>query len=113
MSASPEEQTATQPEQPETPPSSKPAQNEVRSKRFNILRLEKRITATFSIMAKVFVIVLITIAAVFIARELSDSGYVITQINMPASFEEAGYTGPVVAKRISNQLNEIIRVTRS
>jgi hypothetical protein len=83
------------------------------AKGFNIVRLEKRITATFSIMAKVFVIALISIAAIFIARELGSNGYVITQINVPASFEEAGYTGPVVAKRISNQLNEIIRITRA
>jgi len=103
-----------QPEtEPTTEPSPKPAKKKIPSKGFNIVRLEKRVTATFSIMAKVFVIALISIAAIFIARELSDDGYVITQMNVPASFEEAGYTGPVVAKRISNQLNEIIRVTRT
>jgi hypothetical protein len=112
MSSLPEEQPAIEQAQPETP-SPKPTRKKIPAKGFNILRFEKRVTATFSIMAKVFVIALIGIAAIFIARELGDDGYVITQINVPASFEEAGYTGPVVAKRISNQLNEIIRVTRS
>ena len=84
-----------------------------RSSRFNVLRLEKRITAAFSIMAKVFVIALISVALIFIARELSKDGYVITQVNVPASFEEAGYTGPVVAKRISENLSKIIRITRT
>jgi len=111
MSTTPEEQPSAQPEQPENP--SKPTRKKIPAKGFNIVRLEKRVTATFSIMAKVFVIALISVAIIFIARELSSNGYVITQINVPASFEEAGYTGPVVAKRISNQLNEIIRVTRS
>jgi len=99
--------------EPTTEPSPKPTKKKIPAKGFNILRLEKRVTATFSIMAKVFVIALISVAIIFIARELSSNGYVITQINVPASFEEAGYTGPVVAKRISNQLNEIIRITRT
>jgi hypothetical protein len=98
---------------PDTEPSPKPTKKKIPTRGFNIVRIEKRVTATFSIMAKVFVIALISIAAIFIARELSDNGYVITQINVPASFEEAGYSGPVVAKRISNQLNEIIRITRT
>lgn len=78
---------------------------------FSIVKLEKRVTATFSIMAKAFVIILIAIAMVFITRELSESGYVITQVNVPPSFEEAGYTGPVVAKRISENLTRIINRT--
>lgn len=81
--------------------------------RFSVVKLEKRVTATFSIMAKAFVIILIAIAMVFITRELSESGYVITQVNVPPSFEQAGYTGPVVAKRISENLTRIINITRT
>lgn len=84
-----------------------------KSVRYSVVRLEKRVTATFSIMAKAFVIVLITVALVFIVRELSESGYVITQVNVPPAFEEAGYSGPVVAKRISENLTRIINITRT
>jgi hypothetical protein len=98
---------------PDTEPSPKPTKKRTPARGFNIVRVEKRVTATFSIMAKVFVIVLISIAAIFIARELSDDGYVISQINVPASFEDIGYTGPVVAKRISENLNRIIDITRT
>lgn len=84
-----------------------------KSVRHSVVRLEKRVTATFSIMAKAFVIVLITVALVFIVRELSESGYVITQVNVPPAFEEAGYSGPVVAKRISENLTRIINITRT
>ncbi|MFN8342939.1 MAG: tetratricopeptide repeat protein [Cyclobacteriaceae bacterium] len=83
------------------------------TKGFRVTRLEKRIGAIFSIMSRAFAIVLIGIAIIFLARELSKDGYVITQVNVPASFEAAGYTGPVVAKRIANQLNEIIRITNT
>lgn len=91
----------------------KPKPAKKSTSRFSIVKLEKRVTATFSIMAKAFVIILIAIAMVFITRELSESGYVITQVNVPPSFEEAGYTGPVVAKRISENLTRIINITRT
>ena len=89
MSTLPEEQPAVEQSQPETT-SSKLAKKKIPARGFNIVRVEKRVTATFSIMAKVFIIALISIAAIFIVRELSDDGYVITQINVPISFEEAG-----------------------
>ncbi len=111
-----EQQIPEIPEAETTPPENKtlkPTKKKIPARGFNIVRAEKRVTATFSIMAKVFVIALISIAAIFIARELSDDGYVITQINVPASFEDIGYTGPVVAKRISENLNRIIDITRS
>ncbi len=111
-----EQQIPEIPEAETTPPDNKtlkPTKKKIPARGFNIVRAEKRVTATFSIMAKVFVIALISIAAIFIARELSDDGYVITQINVPASFEDIGYTGPVVAKRISENLNRIIDITRS
>src|SRR5260221_159826 len=96
----------------ETPQPS-PKQKKSHRNRFNVMRLEKRVTATFSIMAKVFVIALISVAVIFVARELSDDGYVIQQINVPTAFEEVGYTGPVVGQLISIKLNDIIRRTRT
>jgi hypothetical protein len=75
---------------------------------FDIVRFEKRVTATFSIMGKLFVIALIGIAVIFISRQLTDSGYSIKQVNMPVDFQDAGYTGPVVANRILSHLREII-----
>ncbi len=98
---------------PDPAPSSKPAKKKAPGKGLNIVRIEKRVTATFSILAKVFVIALISVTSIFIVRELSKVEYVISQINVPASFEETGYTGPVVAKRITDNLNRIIEITRT
>lgn len=105
------EQTAEEKSASAAETKAKPARKS--TSRFSVVKLEKRVTATFSIMAKAFVIILIAIAMVFITRELSESGYVITQVNVPPSFEEAGYTGPVVAKRISENLTRIINITRT
>ncbi len=82
------------------------------SKGFNLLHVEKRVTATFSIMAKLFIIGLISIAVIFIARELSHTGYTLKQVYVPADFEAAGYTGPEIANRISSQLADIITKVR-
>lgn len=105
------EQTAEEKSAVAAETKSKPAKKSTSG--FSIVKLEKRVTATFSIMAKAFVIILIAIAMVFVTRELSESGYVITQVNVPPSFEQAGYTGPVVAKRISENLTRIINSTRT
>jgi len=91
----------------------KPVKKKIPSKSFSLLDLEKRVTATFSIMAKVFVIALISVAFLFIARELTNDSYVIQHVNVPEAFSQAGYTGPVVAQLISLKLNDIIRITRS
>ncbi len=91
----------------------KPIKKKISSKGFNLLHVEKRVTATFSIMAKLFIIGLISVAVIFIARELTNDSYVIQQVNVPESFSQAGYTGPVVAQLISLKLNDIIRITRS
>lgn len=104
---------ATEQLTPIVPPVETSKKTTRKSSGFSVVRLEKRVTATFSIMAKVFVIIIITLALLFIARELSKTGYVITQVNVPASFEEAGYTGPVMAKRISENLSRIITQTRT
>jgi hypothetical protein len=76
---------------------------------FSIVRLEKRVTAIFSIMAKLFVISVLIVAAVFVARELSDSSYYIQNIEVPDAFNQAGFSGNTIATRISRKLNEIIQ----
>jgi hypothetical protein len=90
----------------------KPVKNKIPSKGFSLLHLEKRITATFSIMAKLFIIGLISVAVIFIGRELSHTGYAIKQVHVPSDFEAAGYTGPEIANRISGQLADIITKVR-
>ena len=83
------------------------------NRRFNIIRLEKRVAATFSILAKLFTIGAIIIATLFIFGELTDDSYSIQQMNVPASFEESGLSGVVVANLISDRLVEIFEVLRA
>lgn len=82
------------------------------SRRLRVIKLEKRVSAIFSILSKLFVIGAILIASVFVFRELSDDSYHIDQVNVPASFEEAGLSGPVVANMIQERLREMIDVLR-
>ena len=90
----------------------KEVKQKILPKGFNLLHLEKRVTATFSIMAKLFILGLISITVIFIARELSHTGYTLKQVYVPADFEAAGYTGPEIANRISSQLADIITKVR-
>ena len=82
------------------------------SRRLRVIKLEKRVSAIFSILSKVFVIGAILIASAFVFRELSDESYHIDQVNVPAAFEEAGLSGPVVANMIQERLREMIDVLR-
>jgi tetratricopeptide (TPR) repeat protein len=75
----------------------------------DILQTSNDIHAIYAIVADVFIITLVIIAIVFVARVLLNSSYTIQQINVPASFEAAGHTGPVIARRIQSRLNEIIQ----
>lgn len=63
----------------------------------------------FSILTKVFIIGAVIIAVVYIFRVLIDKSYSIRQINVPASFEQAGHSGPVVANRIYYRIQQIIQ----
>jgi len=45
-------------------------------------------------------------------KELSDTSYSIQRINVPTSFEEAGFSGVVVAHLISDRLKEIVELLR-
>lgn len=89
-----------------------PASVQSQRRKFSIVRFEKQTAAVFSIIAKIFLILLVTFVVAFVVRQLSDDGYSIQQINVPASIAEAGYTGPVIANRISYRLHEILDATR-
>ena len=80
--------------------------------RLSLTRIDKRFTALFSILAKLFFIVLIVLAMVFVTRELLSQEYVIQQVSVPERFEKAGYTGPVVAQLIAQQVHDIIFASR-
>lgn len=71
-------------------------------------RVDKKVAAIFSIVGKVFIAGVIMLVIVFIVRQLSNTGYAIQHVNMPVSFQEAGYTGPVIADRIISNLKAII-----
>jgi Flp pilus assembly protein TadD len=93
------------PDLPEATPKSK--------KRFNVIRFEKRVTATFSILSRLFFITIILTAVVFVYRELSRDAFVIQSIQVPESLEEKGFNGNTIATRISRRLNDIIQRTNS
>lgn len=64
----------------------------------------------FSIAGKLIVVALVLVAVVFVFRVLTNNNYSIRQINVPASFEDAGHSGPVIANRVYNRLTEIIQL---
>lgn len=73
-----------------------------------LARIDKKVSAVFSIVGKVFIAGVILLAIVFIIRQLSSTGYAIRHVNMPVSFQDAGYTGPVVADRITSNLKTML-----
>ena len=97
---------------PEPENTHKPNMPAAGTKKLRVVRLEKRVSAIFSILSKLFVISAILVASVFVFRELSDDSYHIDQVNVPAVFEESGLTGPVVANMIQERLAEIIDILR-
>ena len=62
----------------------------------------------FSILTKVFVIALVIIAIIYIVRVLLDKRHSIRHVHVPASFEEAGHSGPVIANRIHYRIQQIV-----
>ncbi len=62
----------------------------------------------FSILTKLFIILLAVVAIVLVIRVLMESGYSIRNINVPESFTAAGFSGPVIANRIYFRLQQII-----
>lgn len=55
------------------------------SLKFNVVKFEKRVSATFSILYKLFVVSAIILASVFVFRELLDDSFHIQQVNVPVS----------------------------
>ena len=67
---------------------------------------------TLSILVRTTAIAAMFLGIVFIFQHVSDSNYSMEAMSVPKAFEEAGYTGQVVANRIFNQINSIIRNER-
>ncbi len=93
-------------------PEEKPEKSKSQVRKINIIKFEKRVAAAFSVLSKLFIISAIIVASIFIFKELSDTSYSIQRINVPTSFEEAGFSGVVVAHLISDRLKEIVELLR-
>jgi Tfp pilus assembly protein PilF len=70
---------------------------------------EQHAELMLSILAKVFIIGLVSVAIVYIVRVLLNKSYSIRYINVPPSLEQAGHTGPTIANRIYYRLQQIIQ----
>jgi tetratricopeptide (TPR) repeat protein len=80
--------------------------------RFSGKAVDNGLKTTLSILLRGIFIVLILLGLVFIFNELSDSNYSIEEMSVPQSFHERGYTGHVLANRIFNRINSIIKNER-
>ena len=72
-------------------------------------RFELQASLIFSILSKAFGVGLIVIALIYIVQVLRDKSYSIRHINVPASFEQGGHSGAVIANRIYCRLQLIIQ----
>lgn len=75
----------------------------------HLQKFEQNAELIFSILTKVFIIVLVCIAIIYIVRVLFNKHYSIQRIHVPTSFEEAGHSGPVIANRIHYRILQIIQ----
>ncbi len=77
---------------------------------FDVIKFEKKAKAITAILTRLAWLVVLVIAVFFIYKELSDDRYSIQHINVPLSFEDAGFSGTVVANLLSDKMEEIIRI---
>lgn len=82
------------------------------SSSFSLRWLNKQMRAALSIVVMVLVVGLVLMIISFFFKELTDEGYIIEQVNVPSSLVDAGFSGPLIANRISYQLQEIMDITR-
>ncbi len=87
-----------------------PSKRSVR--KLTIRKVEKSIRMITSVLLKGFTIIFVLIALIFISSELLDSRYTIQQIHVPSVLEANGYSGEVVANRISESLIAIMKTER-
>lgn len=69
----------------------------------------QQVEIAFSILTRVFIIVLVAIAIIYIFRVLLNKKYSIRYVHVPSSLEQSGHTGPVIANRIQYRLHQIIQ----
>lgn len=79
---------------------------------FKILKFNRRLSAIFSIIARTALLILAVLVMIFIGRELTITRYAITQVAVPPVLVESGFSEAVMANRIRNKLNEIIKKYR-
>jgi tetratricopeptide (TPR) repeat protein len=77
----------------------------------NVVHIEKRAQAIFSILTKVTIALLVVAVLIFFVSEITSDGLVIQQISVPDAYVQAGYTGPVLAQRVINRLDDMIYKT--
>jgi len=61
----------------------------------------------FSMLIKVFVLVLIILMVCTIYAGLNDDKYVLEPLQVPKGLEEAGYTGTVIANHIQDKITDL------
>jgi hypothetical protein len=87
-------------------------QVDVKRNKVNFKTIDRSLKLVTSILLKTFTVLLIAVTAIFVLTELLDNRYSIQQFHMPAEFEVNGFTGEVVANRISDALVEIMTTER-
>lgn len=102
------------PENPNTPPTepTNPPPPANPTRRPSLRKISRRLKAALSIFIIVLLTGLVTIILSFLYTELTDEGYIIEQVNVPQSLQDAGFSGPLIANRISYELREIMDITR-
>jgi Flp pilus assembly protein TadD len=100
-----------QPENTEPRTSDTPSEETVGYK-IRLGRLEKKLRSILSIALMVLLTVFGLALMHFLYAELSYEGYVIEQVNVPEPLVQAGFSGPLIANRISYELQEILETTR-
>lgn len=80
--------------------------------RYNLRWINKQMKAALSITVMVLLIGLVGMIVSFFHKELTNEGYIIEQVNVPNRLVEAGFSGPLIANRISYALQEIMDITR-
>jgi tetratricopeptide (TPR) repeat protein len=73
-----------------------------------LLDLEEHSAVIFSILTRLFIISLASVAIVFVVRVLREKNYSIRKVNVPDSFLTMGHSGPVIANRIFFRIQRII-----
>ncbi len=81
--------------------------------KWNLERPAKWLDAVATMTLKLGTLALVLFLIVFIARIFQKQGYVIQAFSVPASLEQSGYKGAVIASKIQDEVLEIKRIAQS